>query len=503
MIPNRKGIPMRFVARLVFVLLLGACASGIAPTTNNIEARFDTARQSPTQLRAFLFRMPKGGDLHSHLSGAAYAERMIEAGAASGICIDPTKSAVTTCSATTRKLADALTDSNFRTTLIDAWSMRGFVPSSGVTGHDHFFATFGKFGGAASMGDMAADVVDRAGEQHERYVELMVTFQGWAVTTLAQKLPWTGDMADFQRRLIAAGLLTLLPKARADIDTGETRMRSLLHCGTPQAEPGCAVKVRWLGQVTRTNPPGMVFAQMLFTALLSQEDPRVVGLNFVAPEDDPRALADYTLQMHMVGYLHDTMPQANVSLHAGELTLGLVPPDDLRFHVRQTVEIAHAKRIGHGVDIMYETDPWQLLHEMAQRRVAVEINLTSNDQILGVRGAAHPFPTYLAAGVPTLLSTDDEGVERIDRTHELQRAVTEYHLDWPTLVGLERNTLEYAFAPGASLWADPVAWRRVAVCDAADLQAPPPACTTFLQHSEKARLEWSLERDLDAFERAP
>ncbi len=144
------------------------------------------------------------------------------------------------------------------------------------------------------------------------------------------------------------------------------------------------------------------------------------------------------------------MPRANVSLHAGELTLGLVPPAALRFHVREAVDVAHARRIGHGVDVMYETDPMGLLRTMAERRVAVEINLTSNDQILGVHGAAHPFPVYRAAGVPTVLSTDDEGVERIDRTHELQRAVTEFGLDRPILVGLERNTLEYAFVAGGS-----------------------------------------------------
>ena len=169
-------------------------------------------------------------------------------------------------------------------------------------------------------------------------------------------------------------------------------MRALMHCGTAQAEPGCAVTVRWLGQVTRTNPPGAVFAQMLFTAMLSEADPRVVGLNFVSPEDDPTALADYTLQMRMLDYLHGAMPRTNVSLHAGELTLGLVPPDALRFHVRQAVELGHARRIGHGVDVMYEAMPPALLREMAERRVAVEINLTSNDQILGVHGAVASVP---------------------------------------------------------------------------------------------------------------
>ena len=139
--------------------------------------------------------MPKGGDLHNHLSGAAYAETLIDAGAASGVCVDPARSAVAPCGPATRKMADAVHDSDFRRALVDAWSMRGFVPSSGISGHDHFFSAFAKFGGAASVGDMAADVVNRAGAQHMRYLELMVTFQGRAVTDMARKLPWTGDMA--------------------------------------------------------------------------------------------------------------------------------------------------------------------------------------------------------------------------------------------------------------------------------------------------------------------
>jgi hypothetical protein len=482
-------------------LLLAACAPRLAATGDNAAARLEAVRQSPGQLRAFLDRMPKGGDLHSHLSGAAYAEAIIAAGADKGICIDPATWSVAACGRTTRPIAGALQEGDLRRNLINAWSMRSFVPTSGFSGHDQFFATFPKFGGAASNGDMAADVVDRAGRQHMRYLELMITFQGWAVTDLAAKLAWTGDMAEFHRRLIAAGLPALLANARADLDVTEARMRSLMQCGTALAQPGCGVTVRWLQQVTRIYPPNKVFAQMLFGALLSQVDPRVVGLNFVAPEDDPKALADYTLHMRMMEYLHKVMPDSKVTLHAGELAIGLVPPQALRFHVREAVELAHARRIGHGVDVMYETDAQALLREMAERHVAVEINLTSNEQILGVHGAAHPFPSYRAAGVPTLLSTDDEGVERIDRTHELQRAVTDFGLDWRTLVGLERNTLEYAFVAGASLWADPIAWRMVPACDGADWQSPRPTCAALLRDSEKARLQWELERDLDAFER--
>ena len=180
--------------------------------------------------------------------------------------------------------------------------------------------------------------------------------------------------------------------------------------------------------------------------------------------------------------------------------MGMVPPKDLTFHVRQAIELGHAQRIGHGVDVMYEDDPFALLREMARRRITVEVNLTSNAQILGVSGNAHPFPVYLAAGVPVVLSTDDEGVERIDRTHELQRAVTTYGLGWDTLVGLERNTLEYAFVEGASLWADTAVWRRIPVCAGfPPTHEPTPGCAAFLAGSTKARLQWSLEQDLARF----
>jgi len=485
------------VQRIAFAwlaLLLGACTAGVTPN-GGAEARFEAVRHSPPALRAFLYRMPKGGDLHSHLSGATYAEVLIAAGATSGKCINASFE-IAACGRGTRRLADAQTKTDLRNAVISAWSMRGFVPSSGVTGHDHFFATFGKFGGTAKTEQMAADVADRAGAQRERYAELMLSFQSSAVTALGRQVIWTGDVADFHRRLIAAGLPALLPKARADLKAAEDRLRALQRCGTPLASPGCTVTVRWLAQVTRTNPPGEVFAQILFNAMLSEVEPHVVGLNLAAPEDDPRALADYSLQMRMLDYVHGAMPRTNVSLHAGELTLGLVPPDALRFHVREAVEVAHAKRIGHGVDVMYEADAPTLLRSMAERRVAVEINLTSNDQILGVYGANHPFPVYRAAGVPTVLSTDDEGIERIDRTHELQRAVTEFSLDWPALVGLERNTLEYAFLPGASLWADPLGWRRVGPCDRLESES----CDGFVQDSEKARFQRELELELAAFE---
>src|SRR3984885_14481286 len=136
------------------------------------------------------------------------------------------------------------------------------------------------------------------------------------------------------------------------------------------------------------------------------------------PEDGFISMGDYPLQMQMVEYLRSLYPQVHISLHAGELAPGLVPPEGLRFHIREAIELGHAQRIGHGVDVFYEDDAAGLLREMAQKHIMVEINLTSNDVILGVKGADHPLAGYRAAHVPVALSTDDEGNSRIDLTHE-------------------------------------------------------------------------------------
>jgi adenosine deaminase len=480
-----------------------------APNANGAPAAdaFAVAAKSPPLLRAFLYRMPKGGDLHNHLSGAAYAEAIIRAGAAAGRCVDQATGAVVwtpPCTAPNRPMKDALTDSNLNRTLVNAWSMRAFVANSGHSGHDHFFDAFGLFGGTAPAGDMAAEVADRAGRQHMRYVELMITFQSAALSKLADTVeaahPWSGDPTAFEAALNDAGLADVVKAATPEIDAAEQRMREVMQCRTKDEHPGCNVTIRWLQQVSRTGTAARVFTQTMFGGLLQKSDQRVVGLDYVAPEDDPKALANYTA--HMLDYLHTRIPDTNISLHAGELTMGLVRPEELLFHIRQAVELGHAKRIGHGVDVMYEEDPFSLLKEMAQRRVAVEINLTSNAQILGVQGADHPFPIYRSHGVPVVLSTDDEGVERIDRTHELQRAVATYGLDWKALVALERNTLEYAFVEGASVWADPVAWRPVKACEGiGPASKVVGSCAAFLGKSEKARLQWALEGDLIRFDR--
>jgi adenosine deaminase len=118
---------------------------------------------------------------------------------------------------------------------------------------------------------------------------------------------------------------------------------------------------------------------------------------------------------------------------------------DLTFHIREAIEIAGARRIGHGVALAFERDMEGLLAEMRARPVVVEVNLTSTDIILGVRGKDHPLPTYLAAGVPVVLSSDDAGISRIDLTNEYLRAARDFGLEYRALKAIARNALIYSF----------------------------------------------------------
>lgn len=488
-------------------------AQAVPAQTDAAEAHtakaFEAARQQgPLALHAFLAAMPKGGDLHNHLSGAVYAESWIAQAAADGLCADITTSSLINkrdasapnCGNGRRPAADALSDQHFYDTLVDAFSMRSFVPFAGTSGHDHFFDSFGRFQAVTPqqhMGDWLNEVSARAAAQNEQYLELMVTPPFAHAKELARTLGWKDDFDAMRQQLLAHGLKDEMTVDEQLLTQALAERNHQQHCDTTQADASCKVQIRFLYQVLRGAAPERVFAQTLLGFELASADPRWVGINFVMPEDGYLSMRDYSLQMRMLDYLHRLYPKVHISLHAGELAPGLVPPDGLRFHIREAVELGHAERIGHGVDVMYEDHPEALLDDMAAHHVMVEINLTSNDVILGVSGAHHPLPMYLKHGVPVALSTDDEGVSRIDLTHEYVRAAEDFGLDYSTLKQMARNSLTYSFLPGDSLWTTKACQGRTPGDN-----RPGAACQQFLAGSEKATAQWELERRLHAFEEA-
>ncbi len=511
------------------------------------------------ELYAFLKPMPKGGDLHMHLSGAVYAETFIAEAVKQGLCVAPVNAgtpavpegqravrfvppqADRSCGAGEVPAAEALKRQPLYDDLIDSFSMRAFVPTEGIDGHDQFFATFERYGGLKNFaGEWLDEVATRAAAQNEQYLEIMQTPTFSHAAALGYKLGWNYGaehdthmqfFAVLRNQLLAAGLRDEVDEDRAEFARAQIDRRQREACPDlatamslnnqvvihdPAAipySPGlvslpCGVEIRFLYQVLRGFPPQQVFAQTLLGFEVAQAEldsghPLVVGINFVMPEDGRISMQDYHLQMLMLDYLHSVYPKVHISLHAGELAFGMVPPEGLRFHIREAIELGHAERIGHGMDVLYETDPNALLREMALDHVMVEVNLTSNDVILGKTRTDHPLAAYRAAGVPLALSTDDEGVSRIDLTHEYVKAAEEQNLSYVDLKRSARTALQHSFVGGESLWAAPddFAFRTAACAAPVTASAKPSgACSALLQRSPRAAMQWELERRFAVFE---
>jgi adenosine deaminase len=524
-----RSLSRTLASPFALILLFSSAAQAQAPkpkpvpaasslSQDRVDRGLQVARTSPIALYAWLFKMPKGADLHIHITGAVYAETFISEAIEDHLCVNTTALAFSkpqslssttppepVCAEGEVPASQALKDQALYDALVDAFSMRGFVPASGITAHDHFFDAFDKFKEVrrAHLGDWLDELATRAASQNEQYLELMHTPPFPHASAAAAAVPWQDDLAALRDQLLAHGLKEDIAAITSLTDAAEKLRNTRERCGQPDAAPACRVQIRYLFQVLRGLPKEIVFAQTILAMETAVVDPRFVGLNFVMPEDGVTSMRDYDLQMHMLEVLHTLYPNVHIALHAGELAPGLVPYEGLTDHIRGAVEQGHAERIGHGVDIMYETRPHELLKEMAAKHVMVEINLTSNDIILGVAGDEHPFPIYHQFHVPVALSTDDEGVSRINLTNEYVRAVLSYDLHYADLKELVRTGLEHTFLPGESLWRDPDDFRATNhACshDTVGNTNPSKSCADFLATSEKSRQQWDLEQRFRQFE---
>lgn len=493
--------------KYLFFLLLMMSHFSFAQTCEEITTNyFEKIKNNPQKLSEFLKKMPKGGDLHNHHGGASYAENMMRYAKDDNLCIEPNNfNADTNPQCPFPNLLKNINDyPDLYNTVINQWSMRDFQAGK-ESGHDHFFATFGKYSPilVKHSAEILTEIVNRAGKQNAIYLELMVTPDNNASGMLGKHIGWDPNLKKLRNQLLQNGLKPIIKNISTAIDADEAWLKKTLYCGTASAQAGCNVKVRYLYQIFREQPPAQVFAQLLAGFEMASQDSRFVGINMVQPEDGKISMQDYKLHMHMVEFLHELYPHVHISLHAGELVPGLVSDAGLRFHIHDAVLTAHAKRIGHGVDIEHEDHFTELLKYMSKQGILVEINLISNAAILNVKGKNHPLLMYIHAAVPVALSTDDEGVLRTDLTQQYLTAVQSFHFSYPILKILARNSIAYSFVQGQNLWRDRDYHSFVSACvhDSVETDKLSTSCEHFLNHNEKAQLQWNLEKQFVQFEK--
>ena len=443
-----------------------AAARGPAPSANeaatarHYAALIAGAAPKTAELTLFFSQMPKGGDLHHHYSGAIYAETYVDFLDKQGFCvnkhtyrIETDKAAVEAerakpaaarnCLSTAEVYAD---DATYRE-LRQRWSSKDFGNHGALQPPPdrQFFQTFGYFGPVsnANFHEGLLEIKQRAIRENVSYVETMFKMapatpdkefdaQAWQnadndAALNAQMRAWMNVLeqdAGFNAKL--ADFVQKIDEAAAGIDDDNFTMRYQTY-------------------VLRLLAPSQVFSSMLAGFKAATKDSKIVGVNIVGQESQMVSMRDYTLHMKMFRFLKSVYPDVKVALHAGELALGDVPPEGLQFHIDQAVNIAGAQRIGHGIDLAHETNAPAIMKAMRDKDIPVEINLTSNDFIEGVKGENHPVTLYRKYGVPYVISTDDAGVTRHNLAGEYVLFASRYKPSYAEMKKASYNSIRYSF----------------------------------------------------------
>lgn len=408
-------------------------ASSAALAKNNAWFEEFKSSASDQELYTFLYAMPKGGDLHNHMSGSALSEWWYELALsqkAHGYRFY-TKVKINNCrpyggnefgrrpylllfnnllESTYDRLPDCEKQEYKRLEELSADEKAGWLDSIRLThdheGRDEFFQThWQRLDQLMASPYMMAEILylnmKAFGDEGLIYLESMMGAGGF-IKPDGTPIP-ADDVADIYRKRLAQA------DAKA---TGVTvRLQESILRFAPNAE------------------------QQLVNAydFVSRNRDLYLAVNMVGREDNDKG---HPLRFtKTLRELRQKYNNVRLSVHAGEV-------DEPNFHIRDTLMLG-ADRIGHGVNLITDND---LLRQMRHGPYLVEINLISNLLLEYVSEySQHPFPEYLRLGIPVALSTDDRGMWDSNITDEFFVAVKEFNLSWDELMLLSRNSLQYSF----------------------------------------------------------
>jgi adenosine deaminase len=468
-----------FYRLLTFFIILFVPGKTLQAQTT-IDDYFEKIRINEAELTAFITQMPKGGDLHNHYSGALYGETYFNWLMEANFCINPSTLEIAkpyengTCTPYFEKISALKTSvlNDVRGRLLRLWSTKDYDQLHTDPREEHFFATFGNFGIASDMNYIKGlqELKTRAIAENVSYIETMLTRAKIQSPQKPADLLSNNDTIRFYNDLLI----------KLGQQEDQNRLEELLNylynkiMKTLPVEksaviynhfidslyPGSSLDdknftMRFLTFIGRTDDPLITFINLLVcfrSVEISQLPPGskiLTGLNIVAPEDNPVSMRDYWLHMNFFKYYNKKFGgKIPYSMHAGELTEGFVKPELLTYHIDEAVYIAGARRIGHGVDIAYERKNHQLLDHMSKTKsnIPVEINLSSNEFILGVKDDRHPIMLYKKMNVPLVISTDDPGVSRSSLTEQYVLLAKRYKdISYPDIKEFVYNSIHYSF----------------------------------------------------------
>lgn len=438
MFETLKNRPLlRFALALSFLLVVNFAQAELPGKSNRAESWFESFKQSATdrELYRFLYAMPKGGDLHNHMSGSARTEWFYE------MALEQqengydyfTRVKINNCrpyggdafngtpylllfvnlqQSSWEKLDECEQSEYVRLQDLDPVQKTAWLNSMRLDkaheGRDEFFQTHW-----TRMNEIYSNPYISA----NNLVRNMQAFAAEGLTYIEPQMGVRGYIRADGSPVPADEVADIVRARLQDRDAVATGVEVRLQLSLLRFAANAEQSLKWLYEFAYNNLD------------------LYVAVNMVGREDNDKG---YPLRfLQTLRELRRDFHSVKLSIHAGEV-------DEPNAHIKDTLLLG-ADRIGHGVNLISDPDTMRL---MRHGPYMVEINLISNLLLEYVSDYdQHPFPEYLRTGIPVALSTDDRGMWDSNMTDEFYVAVTEFNLSWDEVKRLSRNSLHYSFAP--------------------------------------------------------
>jgi adenosine deaminase CECR1 len=450
-------VGLGIVSGITFGGSLLQTVTGFQLVQSQYGAQFTNIQRNQNQLRAFLQKMPKGGELHTHLSGSIAPERLLELAARSKqyrYFIRVPKQSFTSDDANAYKFVavplektapDLDNNATFvpvakllnPSTQVERKQLAAYRSSQMIAENEpnpnnvFFNAVFARSdaltGNPEIIRQMLAQTVQNSRHHHLSYVEVM--------------------LSPFPNNPVGASKASEYKVL--NLTAAREHMSSLLaavQAANQQLPENERVELRFMLSFRRTS--AKLFTQLPIAFELAAANDAVgnaiAGINLVGNEysedvqigqeiAEPSALDDYILTLRRL------YPAVRLSIHSGERT-------KWDWHIRDSILLG-AERIGHGVNL--EASPQPNAPEvtlMRRHKILIEACPISNYLLLKLPLEKHPFLKWMRMGIPVSLNTDDAGIFGSDITEEFTRAILSHpDITWDEVKQLARNSLEYAF----------------------------------------------------------
>ncbi|MHA8072099.1 adenosine deaminase [Aquirufa ecclesiirivi] len=447
---------MKYILALAFFNLL---PWGLWSQEEKAAHYFQKIRNNEAELTAFMAQMPKGGDLHHHFSGSIYAEPLIE----KAIQLDYYLNMETMAMAknppnkgTWKRLSSLASEGRLdgmKNDIIRRWSVKDYDPAF-YPSDQLFFESFDKY--LPVLNEEYApgmlELKNRALAENVSYIETMFS-PVYSHVSIQDLSTFDSDLRSLVNQSNEEAVMNSLEKLYEKLMQKEAMNQAFIWNNSFIQHLHDSLKIdderftmRYQKYVLRFKNPVDLFKDIVISFMSANTNDLIVGVNMVAPEHGETSMKDYRLHMLMFQFCHQKFPKVKYSLHAGELALGQVAPENLTWHIGDAVYTAKAHRIGHGVDMPYEKNSYELLRYMSQQKIPVEINLVSNRFILKIKEDKHPIKLYRDFQVPLLLSTDDAGVLRSSLTEQYVLLAKSYpFFSYSDIKQMVLNSIDYSF----------------------------------------------------------